>query len=176
MGPRFNTKRLFAICYLFLLTVGVYNTALLPGRTILPADLLLLTPPWKHHSEELLPGFKAVSRPAWDPLFQFYPARKFLGESLRAGRTPLWNPSSFSGTPFAADGQSAIYYPPNWLFAVLPLASTFGWLAALHTFLAGLFFAMYGRRMGWGWAASLTGATAWMLCGVMVVRRGCSAA
>jgi len=169
MVPRFNTKRFFAICYLLLLTVGVYNTALLPGRTILPADLLLLTPPWKHHSEELLPGFKAVSRPAWDPLFQFYPARKFLGESLRSGRTPLWNPSSFSGTPFAADGQSAIYYPPNWLFAVLPLASTFAWLAALHTFLAGLFFTMYGRRMGWGWAASLTGATAWMLCGVMVV-------
>ena len=39
MRPRFNTKRLFAICYLFLLTVGVYNTALLPGRTVLPADL-----------------------------------------------------------------------------------------------------------------------------------------
>ena len=169
MRRRLNAKSLIAVCYLFLLTVGVYNTALLPNRTILPADLILLTPPWNHHSDDLLPGFKSVARPAWDPLFQFYPARKFLAESLRMGRTPFWNPSSFSGTPFAADDQSAIYYPPNWLFAVLPLGPAFGWIAALHTFLAGLFFMMYGRRMGWGWAASLTGATAWMLCGVMVV-------
>ena len=169
MRRRLTTKSLLAICYLLLITAAVYNTALLPGRTILPADLLLLTSPWKHHSQELMPGFDHVARPAWDPLFQFYPARKFLGESLRAGTVPLWNPWFYCGTPFAADGQSAVYYPPNWLFAVLPLASTFGWIAALHTFLAGLFFTLYGRRTGWGWSASLTGATAWMLCGVMVV-------
>lgn len=169
MGSLRNAKTLLAVVYLLILTAAVYNTALLPGRTILPADLLLLTPPWKQHSQELMPGFTAVSRPAWDPLFQFYPARKFLADSLHAGRVPLWNPSSFSGTPFAADGQSAVFYPFNWLFAWLPLAMAFGWIAALHTFLTGLFFVMYGRRMGWGWAASLTGATAWMLCGVMVV-------
>jgi hypothetical protein len=168
MRPPDKFKYLIAIIYLLLLTASVYNSALVPGRTALPADLLLLTPPWKQHAQELLPQFHAVSRPAWDPLFQFYPARKHLAESLRAGRMPLWNPSSFSGTPFAADDQSAIYYPLNWLFAVLPLGIAFGWLAALHTFLTGLFFTMYGRRMGWGWAASLTGATAWMLCGVMV--------
>ncbi|MGO8672567.1 MAG: hypothetical protein ACLQVD_14530 [Capsulimonadaceae bacterium] len=154
--------------YLLLVTAAVYNVSLLAGRTFLTADLTLLMPPWKLHTAELQPGFHAVARPATDPLFQFYPARRYLADSLRRGIVPLWNPNAFAGTPFAADDQSAVFYPPNWLFSVLPLAYAFGWVAALHTFLAGLFFVGWGRRIGWTWAACLSGATAWMLCGVMV--------
>jgi hypothetical protein len=157
-----------AFFFLFLVTLIVYNSALLPGQTFLPADLLLLTPPWKMHAMQIAPDFHFVQRPAWDPLFQFYPARKFLADSIHAGRVPLWNPLSFSGTPFAADGQSAVFYPINWLFAVLRLALAFGWVAALHTLLAGVFFFLYCRRMGYERIASLAGATVWMLCGIMV--------
>src|SRR4051812_46668576 len=107
MRQGLNIKVILAACYLLFVVGAVYNAALLPGRTFLPADLLMLTPPWSHHSSELLPGFHAVARPAWDPLFQFYPARKFLSVSLLNGRLPLWNPSAFSGTPFSADDQSA---------------------------------------------------------------------
>src|SRR5579862_4333588 len=144
-----------ALLFLFLVTVIVYSSALLPGQTFLPADLLLLTPPWKMHAAIIAPDFHFVQRPAWDPLFQFYPARKFLADNLHAGRVPLWNPLSFSGTPFAADGQSGVFYPINWLFAVLPLALAFGWVAALHTFLSGAFFFLYCRRMGCARVASL---------------------
>lgn len=159
---------ILSILVLLLLTIVVYNSALLPGQTFLPADLLLLTPPWQQHAAEIAPNFHYVQRPAWDPLFQFYPARKFLADSIHAGRVALWNPLSFSGTPFAADGQSAVFYPINWLFAVLPLAMAFGWVAALHTFLAGLFFWLYCRRMGFSRAASLAGAITWMFAGVLV--------
>lgn len=170
-GRESNVRRndILSILVLLLLTIVVYNTALLPGQTFLPADLLLLTPPWQQHAAEIAPNFHYVQRPAWDPLFQFYPARKFLADSIHAGRVPLWNPMSFSGTPFAADGQSAVFYPINWLFAVLPLAMAFGWIAALHTLLAGLFFFLYSRRIGLSHAASLAGAVAWMFSGVLVV-------
>src|SRR5215475_3593848 len=36
----------------------------------------------------------------------FYPWYSYLGEQLRAGHLPLWNPYQFAGTPFAADPES----------------------------------------------------------------------
>ncbi|HEY3328617.1 MAG TPA: hypothetical protein VGK19_01235 [Capsulimonadaceae bacterium] len=169
-APRFTPRVLnsLAVLYLLIVTLISYGSALAPSNTFLPADLLLLRAPYKQMTADLAPGFHGVARPATDPLFQFYPARKYLRDSLRADYVPLWNPLSLSGTPFAADDQSAVFYPVNWLFAILPLASAFGWVAALHTFLTGLFFWLWGRRLGWGHSAALSGATAWMLCGVMV--------
>ncbi len=46
---------------------------------------------------------------------------KLLGEQLRAGYLPLWNPYSFAGTPLLASIQPGVLYPPNWLFVFLPL-------------------------------------------------------
>ncbi|MDQ3285245.1 MAG: hypothetical protein M3P92_06000, partial [Actinomycetota bacterium] len=36
-----------------------------------------------------------------DAATQYYPWYYFLGESLRSGSIPGWNPYQFSGTPFA---------------------------------------------------------------------------
>jgi hypothetical protein len=33
---------------------------------------------------------------------QYWPWYTFLGQSLRGGRNPVWNPSMFGGAPFAA--------------------------------------------------------------------------
>jgi len=41
-----------------------------------------------------------------DAATQYYPFYYFLGESLRSGEIPAWNPYQFSGTPFAADPLS----------------------------------------------------------------------
>src|SRR5689334_22747662 len=40
----------------------------------------------------------------------FYPWFSFLGERLRSGHLPLWNPYQFSGAPFAADPESGWTY------------------------------------------------------------------
>jgi hypothetical protein len=165
-SPRFGWPA--AAIYLALVTIICYLPALLPGRTFLTADLIMLMPPWSYHAGEIAPGWHAAARPAWDPIFQFYPSRKFLAEAIHAGAVPWRNPYSNAGTPFIADDQSAFFYPINWLFAVLPLASAFGIVAALHTFLAGLFFTLFARAKRLCWEAALAGATVWMLCGVMV--------
>jgi hypothetical protein len=49
------------------------------------------------------------------------PWREFARDSLQNGVLPLWNPHSFCGMPFMANGQTAVLYPPNvvyWLFPV----------------------------------------------------------
>ena len=53
---------------------------------------------------------------------------RFGLESLRQGELPLWNPYLFSGVPFLANPQPALFYPPVWLLLVLPAAQVAGLL------------------------------------------------
>src|SRR5262245_1435761 len=71
---------------------------------------------------------------------QFFLAMRDFGASeIRAGRLPLWNPYLMSGTPFVGNFQSALFYPPNALYLLLPAADAADVDYTLHTFLAGLF-------------------------------------
>jgi hypothetical protein len=47
------------------------------------------------------------------------PSLGFLGDSLRQGRIPLWNPFLHAGSPFLANPQSLATYPPAWLFSLI---------------------------------------------------------
>ena len=54
-----------------------------------------------------------------DALAYFAPARSWAAAQMRSGTIPLWNPFLFCGQPFAANIQTALWYPPNavyWLF------------------------------------------------------------
>lgn len=50
---------------------------------------------------------------------QFYPFRYFTAEQIHRLRPPLWNPYIFGGHPFQADPQTAVFYPPALLTAVI---------------------------------------------------------
>ncbi len=81
-------------------------------------------------------------------LLQFYPWRQLAVEQIRAGRWPLWNPYLGAGTPLAANLQSAVFYPLNAIFLLMPVERAFGWALALHVALAGLFAYYLGRTLG----------------------------
>jgi hypothetical protein len=59
----------------------------------------------------------------------FAPLRETFAEVVRSGRLPWWNPFFCSGMPMAADPNTAAFYPPNFLFVLLPI------VAALKTFI-----------------------------------------
>jgi hypothetical protein len=63
---------------------------------------------------------------------------RFINESLAAGELPLWNPYLFSGLPFVANPQPALFYPPTWLILLLPAPQAFGLSALLHVWIAGV--------------------------------------
>lgn len=46
---------------------------------------------------------------------QFHAFAIFQAQEMGHGRFPIWSPGSFGGFPFAADPQSAAFYPPRWL-------------------------------------------------------------
>ena len=55
-----------------------------------------------------------------DALLYFFPVRVLTARLLRSGVLPLWNPFIFSGVPYLGEIQTAVLYPFNVLFLVLP--------------------------------------------------------
>jgi hypothetical protein len=72
------------------------------------------------------------------PSLQFYPWRQFAFDELSAGRLPTWNPYLGAGAPLLANYQTAIFYPPNWLYFLLTGTWAMSAIALLHVIWAGL--------------------------------------
>jgi len=101
---------------------------------VLLADALIF------HGSALLGGPMFYER---DTTLFYYPFADWFAEQLRAGRLPLWIPTTFAGYPLLADGEIGPLYPLNLLvMPFLPTASAFVDLRALHTVLAA--FLAYG--------------------------------
>lgn len=79
-----------------------------------------------------------------------YPNYRFAAEQIRQGIIPLWNPHLYSGSPFAADIQSGLFYPVNLLVFLLVPELTYEWLeylAVFHFWLAGVMMYVCLRRL-----------------------------
>ena len=89
----------------------------------------------------------------------FQPLRWFTATELQHGRLPLWNVYSASGEPWLANPQTAVFYPPAWLFLVLPFAFAYTLFLFLHVVLLGcggyLLFARLTRPGGAALAAAI---------------------
>src|SRR4030088_1573777 len=83
-----------------------------------------------------------------DTATAFYPWYTYLGENLRSGHVPMWNPHQFAGTPFAADPESRWTYPPAMLFfTLLPLVQAATGFLLFHGLLAGLATYAFARSL-----------------------------
>lgn len=140
-------QRLFPYA-LFLILVCIFLwRPIFKGEALLPGDYLAQMSPWNSVVKAPNPA------PQWNPLqfdaiAQFYPWRVFYARSMRAGHIPFWNPHQFSGTPFLANGQSAVLYPLNLLFVIFDPITAFTVFAALHLFLAQVFMYWLMRELG----------------------------
>ncbi len=102
-----------------------------------------------------------------DFLYQNYVYRFFAATHLKEGILPFWNPYIWSGLPFVADVQAAVFYPLN---LVLTLFVKNGWLAyhtvevqaLLHVLLAGWFMYLALRWMGFSGIPAFLGGLTFM--------------
>lgn len=112
-----------------------------------------------------------------DTITQFYPWYSFLGESLRSGEIPGWNPSQFAGAPFAGDPLSGwTYLPAMLLFTLLPVATAAGAYLILHLLLAGLGTYALARALQMNVAGSMLAAVAYEYTGYLYTRNVCCSA
>lgn len=93
-----------------------------------------------------------LSGPAWigmDTATAFFPWYTFLGEQLRSGHIPAWNPYTFTGAPFAADPESGWMYLPAMLaYTWLPVDAALRAHLLFHILLAGLSSYALARVLG----------------------------
>ena len=109
-----------------------------------------------------------------DAVTQFIPWYSFLGEQLRSGNVPGWNPYQVSGAPFAADPLSGWTYLPAMLFfALLPLAPAVKAYLFFHPLLAGLGLYALARVLRINVAGALLAAVAYEYVGYVYVRNVC---
>src|SRR5712692_9067966 len=109
-----------------------------------------------------------------DTATQYYPWYAFLGQSLRAGRIPGWNPATFSGTPFAADPLSGwTYVPAMVLFAALPLAQAAKALLVFHPLLAALSTYALARALGFSRVGAFVAGLAYANTGFIQIQNVC---
>jgi hypothetical protein len=83
----------------------------------------------------------------YDAFVYFYPQRVFLARSLLAGKIPLWDPNLFLGAPFLANPQTAVLYPPSWLFVFGTPQTIYTLQLVLHAFLAAFFTYLLARHV-----------------------------
>ena len=119
---------------------------ILIGKVPLPADMVTMFPPWQS-----VPGpERATAQHAemGDLVTELYPWKLITHRAATRGTLPLWNPYAMLGSPFVGDPQSALFYPPNIPFFVLPTAIAWSLSFLIRTFLAGFFAALYARSLG----------------------------
>ncbi|MBT3239556.1 MAG: YfhO family protein [Chloroflexi bacterium] len=111
------------------------------------------------------------------PLLQFVPWWTQAWQTLKLGQLPLWNPLVGMGVPLLANYQSALLYPPTWLyflFAEIADSPGIAWgqalLIALHLAWAAWGMVSLTKKMGWTALAQTVSALAFSLSGFLVAR------
>lgn len=164
-GPKVRRGSLLAVLAItgsILLALGPSIASGAP----LPLNYLRYFPPF--------PGGEH-GHPNWHPLWfdgvgQFLAWRVTAGRALAEGVFPLWNPFSFCGQPFLANGQSALLYPPTWLFLLLGPLWGFSVNVALHLLGAAFGVFLWLRRRGVSDVASSMAGISYALSAPLVLR------
>ncbi len=159
-------RRLLPFLFFAIVVCVFLWRPLFTGVALLPGDYLqgMLGDP--------APAPQSVRQ--WNPLqfdavAQFYPWRAFYAKWMSQGILPLWNPHQFSGTPFQANGQSAILYPLNLLFLLFGPITAFTVYALLHLFLAACFTYLLMRSLGVGRVGGVVAGIVFALSAFIVV-------
>jgi hypothetical protein len=153
-----------------VLVAGINYAPILQGKVPLPTDLFGWFPAWE--GADPRPPASHAHAEEGDLLTLMYPWRAYLAQSFRSGSLPYWNPHIMLGTPFLANPISAVFYPPNGLFALLPTTLAWSLEFPLRAMLAVFFAALFARRIGSSRTGAILAAVAFALSGFMTAWQG----
>ncbi len=159
-------KKWLAMAVIFALVLLFLGRGLRPGYVWLPLDLVTTAwPPWQEPNQ-----IPEVHNPLLlDAVAYIYPVKHLVGEALRAGEWPLWNPYVLGGYPLTYNTQAGVFYPLTWLYGLLPPAWAVNLTLLIQLCLGGWFMLGYLRQIGLRWGAALFGAILFIFNGQMMV-------
>lgn len=117
-------------------------------------------------------GLRVHQKPVGkDDLWIFYPQRTFTNRALQIfHEIPLWNPFSFSGNHHAGLSETAVFYPLNLLFFILPQISAWTILMLLEPIILSIGMYLFLQKILKDPVASLFGAMVFSGSSIGIVR------
>lgn len=155
---------LLATACLFLTAAIIFAPPLLLGLTVTPMTVLADTFPWRAVVAPEPPPNAALG----DIAQVFHPWLIWIGQQVRHGIVPLWNPHAYTGAPFFGNGQTALLFPLTWLPVLMPAAIAVTIISWLKLFGIGLATYWFLRTLGLSPVPALTGAWTFMLSATVI--------
>lgn len=152
------------LVFLFFYPFFLFGKIPLPGDTIVGMYYPWRNIVWDNYTS----GVPFKNFLITDPVRQQYVWRGLAIEEMKKGHLPLWNPYSFSGTPLLANMQSAVFYPFNFVFFLLPFSVAWGLLVVMQPLLSGLFLYLYLRHFLVSKEASILGSFTFAFSGFSI--------
>lgn len=151
----------------FILSLFFFRPYFTQNKVPLPFNLLVsFYSPWKYEPGY---GLGIPNKPLGDDNIKlFYPYRTFTVDELKAGRIPLWNPHTFSGSVNHAMYQSAVFYPLNVVYFFLPMVDAWSFIVMSTSVLTGWFMYLFLRSLKLSRVASFFGSLAFAYSGWMM--------
>ena len=151
--------RILPIIIFVFIVLFFFKPFLFENKLPIPSDTIVgLYHPFRDLFSKNYPnGIPFKNSLITDPVRQQYPWRDLAISIANKFEPPIWNPYSFSGTPLLANFQSAVFYPFNLLFFILPFNIGWSVLILLQPLLAGIFLYWYLRNLSIHRLASFLG-------------------
>ncbi len=103
-----------------------------------------------------------------DQLRQYFPYLEFTRRSFVKGEFPAWNPYQFSGVPFAANWQTAIYFPTKILLFFMSTADYWSVTRMIPFFLCLVFSFLYFKTLKFKTISSVFGGVLYAFSGTFI--------
>ena len=177
MNPtRFLSRRLEIIfslipaLFLILLIIVLFRPYFSQGKVPVPGDILLgHYHPWVDQVwGGRTAGYPIKNFILFDGIRQTLPWRLLAIEQIKTGQWPLWNPYILGGMPLLGNLQTAIVYPLNFLFFLLPELDAWTIYIILQPLLGALFTFFFLRTLSCSRRAALFSGLAYGFCLIMM--------
>ena len=108
-----------------------------------------------------------------DTTNQFIAYKDYQYDRLQEnGQTPYWNPYALTGIPWLGTPQSALFYPPNWIFLWFPSISIISWMLVFYHWWAGLGAYFLGRKYRLNWGSAIISGIAFLAAPYLIAKTG----
>lgn len=165
-----NINRYLPLFFIVVVVLLFFWQFIFKGLLPIPSDTIIgLYHPFRDlYSKEYPNGIPFKNFLITDPVRQQYPWRELSMEAIKRFEFPLWNPYNFSGAPLLANFQSAVFYPLNFLFLILPFSFAWSLLILLEPLLSAIFLFLYLKNLKLNIWASLLGAITFAFSGFSI--------
>ena len=163
-------KKFWPVFVIVLAVIIFFKAFLFAGKLPIPADTIIgLYHPFRDlYARDYPRGIPFKNFLITDPVRQQYPWRELAITTIKKAQLPLWNPYSMAGYPLLGNQQSAVLYPLNVLFFIMPFPMAWSVLIVLEPLLAGIFLYLYLRNLDMRKEASVLGAISFAFSGFSI--------